>query len=1159
MRRVLGAADGWTKALFLAFASSLVMAGFAWSEWRSHRQSTEDDARRSIQLKVTQAAHALDQQLHQVLDLTTELADKLSTGRIDPTGVAGELERVLHLNPDLHGIGVTFAPNAYRDDIRLFSPCLYRDADGRPRSYQYSDYCDYTVQKDDPAPQYRWYGAAQEQGPGWYGNYRNAVDQVEVAVCAAPFTARGGSAFQGVVLIQLPLRGIPGLLSDHSLISQGSPFLIDDRGDFIPYATSAIGVRTEGIQALGLHIEEDVITRLREALEHRETDLLELSGNLEQGSLWIAYQSVPTIGWTLGLALNPRELLLTSHLYRLSIAAALWTLVCGLSSCFLVISVLRQVLRSRLPDGHDEHRTIPLLRMCQWIGTACAGFLMIGTIGYIWRLEILMPISRTRDHHGMTVNDQQSLRETQRGFVRESIRRVGQIPRSVPTGLLIQSIESLGPLTLRLSGYVWQKIHKDRLSHQETGLVFPTASSVRMADEPSYRTVQGDLETLGWAFELTLKQDSDFSRYPFDRMDVVIRIAPRDFSANLALSPDLQAYPNTSPTSLPGLDPGVSLAEWTIERSTFEFQRQAEGADLGLPSFAAHTLVPQLHYRLSLRRKFLGPFISTVMRVIVVAFILFIVALICTRDKDRTDAMGFSVARVLGIIGALFFGLLLGHIDLRQSLPSEGITYLESSYLVMYAALMFVALNSVLFVSGAPVRPLQFKDNLIVKLGYWPVLLLVLLAITVFVFYPEEEPIAPTRSTASSAPPLPTSMPRLQPPIEPMPNTPRPALDRPDLDAFNVGMSTALSGPARDLGRGVMEGVQALFGRINRQGGIFGRPLHLVALDDGYEPSSAEANMQHLADEDRILAVLGNVGTPTAAVTVPIANREHLLLLGAFTGAGLLRRNPPDRYVINYRASYEDETAAMVQALLTSGIRPDEIALFTQNDAYGDAGFEGCRKALERSGYLQTRAIAHGRYTRNTLDVTEGLISVLESRTPPRAVIMVGTYQPCARFIEIARQALPSAFFLNVSFVGSSALSSALGESGEGVVITQAVPHFESDLPGVALYRSDLAALDSSPAPSFVSLEGWIVGRIFEEGLRRAGPGVTRESLVDAIESLTDLDLGIGVKIGYGPGDHVGSETVWPTRISRGRCIPMLSWNELRQGDLAGDRELSGQ
>ena len=360
---------------------------------------------------------------------------------------------------------------------------------------------------------------------------------------------------------------------------------------------------------------------------------------------------------------------------------------------------------------------------------------------------------------------------------------------------------------------------------------------------------------------------------------------------------------------------------------------------------------------------------------------------------------------------------------------------------------------------------------------------------------------------------------------------------------IKVGMSTALSGPAQALGTDMKLGVETYFKQAN-QSGVNGNTLKLVALDDGYEPAKAAPNMRKLIDEDQVLAVMGNVGTPTAIVSVPIANENKTLLFGAFTGAGVLRKNPPDRYIINYRASYAEETAAMIDGLLGAGIKPEEIAFFTQNDGYGDAGYNGAMQALKAKGVVNPEKLAHGRYTRNTLNVEDGLGTILDTEVEPKAIIMVGAYAPCAKFIKMAKQDLPDTKFLNVSFVGSKALAKALGDKGDGVIVTQVVPHYDSDYATVKEYRDALKAYDAGAEPGFVSLEGYLVAKLLVEGLEKAGASPTRESVIDSLESLLTTNIEIGAKVGLSKSEHQACHHIWPTRLESGEFVA-FKWSDL--------------
>jgi len=340
-------------------------------------------------------------------------------------------------------------------------------------------------------------------------------------------------------------------------------------------------------------------------------------------------------------------------------------------------------------------------------------------------------------------------------------------------------------------------------------------------------------------------------------------------------------------------------------------------------------------------------------------------------------------------------------------------------------------------------------------------------------------------------------------------------------------------------------GIEAYFERANAAGGVHGKMLRLVALDDGYEPARAGANVRKLIDEEKVFAILGNPGTPTAAVAVPIAMERHVPFFGAFTGAGLLRKTPPDRWVLNFRASYAQETKEMVRGLTGElGIKPEEIAFFTQNDAYGDAGYAGGVAALKAIGYADAERLPHARYPRNTVDVEGAVAQLLDPTVHARAVIMVGAYKPCAKFIRLARKLGLRAVFVNVSFVIGDSLRAELGDDAEGVIVTQVVPPVDADLPVVRQYRESIAA----DKVGFVSLEGYVAARAFVEGLRRAPADAGADAFVDALEGAGPLDLGLGQPLEVTKTRHQLSNQVWPTVIEGGRFRALESWKDAAVG-----------
>ena len=349
-------------------------------------------------------------------------------------------------------------------------------------------------------------------------------------------------------------------------------------------------------------------------------------------------------------------------------------------------------------------------------------------------------------------------------------------------------------------------------------------------------------------------------------------------------------------------------------------------------------------------------------------------------------------------------------------------------------------------------------------------------------------------------------------------------------DRVVFGQSAAFSGPASQLGLGMKLGIHAAFAEANRNGGVHGRQLDLTSLDDTYEPELAIANTTALIEEEGVFALIGAVGTPTSRSATPVARDAKVPYIAPFTGAAFLRDANALPNVVNMRSSYNQETEEMV-ARLTEDLGIMRIAIMYQDDSFGRAGLNGTLAALKKRG-MEPAAV--GLYPRNTTAVKTGLLDL--QRGDPEAVILVGAYRPLAALIAWARHIGEDWQFINISFVGSNALAQELSEldpaGGAGVFVTQVVPFpHDGSVPIVAAYHQALAEYDPEAAPGFVSLEGYLAGRLAIAGLERCGPKLTRECFLDGFRSSEPVDLdGFGLR--YGAGDNQGSDTVFLTMIN---------------------------
>lgn len=344
-----------------------------------------------------------------------------------------------------------------------------------------------------------------------------------------------------------------------------------------------------------------------------------------------------------------------------------------------------------------------------------------------------------------------------------------------------------------------------------------------------------------------------------------------------------------------------------------------------------------------------------------------------------------------------------------------------------------------------------------------------------------------------------------------------------------LGMSNALSGPASALGNGVKAGAMVYFNRVNAAGGVHGRRIKVISYDDGYEPKNTVENTRKLIYDDRVFALFGYVGTPTSKAVIPLLNKEKVPFFGPFTGAEFLR-NPVNKYIFNVRGSYFDEAEAQVE-YLTKQRGLTTIGMFIQNDSYGLAVKGGIVKALQKRNLAIT---GEGIYERNTEAVAAGLLDLRKSN--PGAVSMVGTYRAMAAFIKQAKAEGFSPVFLNVSFVGTAALVKELGPAGEGVLVTQVMPSPHAALPIVEQYRADMKAAGRGDL-DYTDLEGYIDAVVFTEILRKTGKALTRESFIKTAESL-HADLG-GLRFAYTATNHQALKTVYLTRISGGKVVPV--------------------
>ena len=310
-------------------------------------------------------------------------------------------------------------------------------------------------------------------------------------------------------------------------------------------------------------------------------------------------------------------------------------------------------------------------------------------------------------------------------------------PIRIPTGVLVQSLEFLNGDNVQVTGYIWQRYGPDAPEDLVQGVVLPEAIREAYDAKEAYRYEEDGVETVGWYFWATLREPFEYAEYPFDEQDLWLRLWPRDFSYDIVLVPDFASYGSLDPLALPGIESEFVYSGWTPVYSGFTYSVQPFDTSLGIGAAGEYQNMPELYFNFILDRDFLGPFIEHIIFAIAVGFLLFGLLVLTTDDENLKTRFGLSTAGVLGAASGLLFAVILKHNQLRTTIGNRGASYIEAIPVLLYGVIIIVVLNAILL--AAPVKPkfVAHRNNLLPVLAYWPILLGLLLAVTLVVFFRE--------------------------------------------------------------------------------------------------------------------------------------------------------------------------------------------------------------------------------------------------------------------------------------------------------------------------------------------------------------------------------------------------------------------------------------
>jgi len=356
-----------------------------------------------------------------------------------------------------------------------------------------------------------------------------------------------------------------------------------------------------------------------------------------------------------------------------------------------------------------------------------------------------------------------------------------------------------------------------------------------------------------------------------------------------------------------------------------------------------------------------------------------------------------------------------------------------------------------------------------------------------------------------------------------------------------IGTSNALSGPSEFGGKQTNIGIKAYMDAINAEGGINGRKIKIISEDDKYEPDTAITSFQKLMAQNAF-GITGAYGSTCLARYIPLSMNNKVPCVGHYAGTHYVG-DPVKRYVFNARAAYKDEQHALVEKLWSVGLR--KVAVIYQNDPYGVDQLDGIKEGLAKHG---AQICAAGAYTRNSNNLEEAYNQVKQAN--PDVVILGAVYTPCIKAVTLAHQQKWFPIFVINSGSSEEAYIKGAGKDAEGTLITEICPAVDrGDLALIQKYKKALKQYYPDEKPGSVSLRGYIDAVVWGEGLKRAGKDVTREKFIDALESIHNLDVGLGrgMELSYSPTDHLGFHKIFFDIVKNGEVVEFTDWKGLKK------------
>lgn len=711
------------SACALIGLAALIAAGVLASRYLTAETRALDAARDRAQAQSARAAASIDGTMRAIVAPVEQLAADLAAARADEREILRVLDAALNTHSTLVAVGVAFEPYAFAPRQRLYAPYLTREGGEPRRVARLEDRYDYT------AFRHRWYGDVILDGPTWAVASLDPEKRQNVALYGIPLPSSSGGPPAGVVFAAVPLGTLAATYDASALGTSGYAFVFARDGRYLLHPHRELVQNGETIFQTAWQSGNTALHSMAVRAVKGESGFVEATEPLTGETDWIFYAPIPATGWTVASVFfqhefEPDDTERRRTLFLLVTAALIGVL--GLGTAALVPLLGR---RAAMASAGALASSTGL-----WWHSLAIALLVSAAVVALWWIADRHPADAGAER--FRIVDQAGVEQFLASFNGDAESDDARTLLRIPTGILVRSIAFQSSTDVVVSGYVWQRYTVGAHDGLTRGVTFAEAEglSTTLMTE-IYRTRDGSEERIGWQFVARLRQDFSYRKYPFDRQDVWVRLRPAQFRRDVVLVPDFESYRIMAAAALPGVATDLVLPGWELIGSHFDYRVTRYNADFGLESFSALEDMPELYFNASVRRLFIGPFVSYILPVSVTIAMVFAVLVITSRRDRTTSFLGFTAADSLRSAAALFFVASFQHVALRNTLASPVIMYFEYFYFALYLAIMFVSLNAILFGAQLGIRVIEHRENLVPKLVFFPLYATALFLITFATFY----------------------------------------------------------------------------------------------------------------------------------------------------------------------------------------------------------------------------------------------------------------------------------------------------------------------------------------------------------------------------------------------------------------------------------------